>query len=133
MEFSSELVRTLYEIGMMSAWRGDVRDAHTILDGVKSARPESVYPEIGTAVALMNQGRLGSALRVLESARTADPECDQTLWHMALVCKLAGYEDRCHKLCQEVLHHQRDPQAMAIAETLIAVPARDAPRLTTVR
>ena len=123
---TSETVILLYRIGMMAAWRGDTVDARTILEGLQMSRPESPYPSIGLGVACLNEGRIGSAIRALEAGLELEPECDQARWYLALACKVAGYESRSRKLCEEVLAAGRDPIATDLATMLLAIPAGEA-------
>ena len=127
-----ETVNLLYRIGMMAAWRGDTVDARTILEGLQISRPESSFPCIGLGVAYLNEGRLGSAIRILEAGLELDPECDQARWHLALACKIAGYESRSRQLCEDVLAAGRDPISVDLATMLLAIPAGDGkPALAT--
>ena len=123
MEISAERARLLLEIGLMAAWRGDTVDARTIFTGLQSALPDSPMIDVGLAVALLNEGHRKSAIKVLERALQKDDQCDLAKSHLALACKVAGFESRCNSLCADVIAADRDESAVALAETFLAIPA----------
>lgn len=127
MDVSTDLVRLLFEVGTMAAWRGDTVDARTILEGVRTARPESALPGIGLAVSYMNEGRFSIAAEVLEEALDLDTECDIARTHLALALKLSGFNDRCHSLCNQVVVNDRDATAVELASMLLSIPSDASP------
>lgn len=122
MEVTSDTAKLLLEIGLMAAWRGDTIDARTILEGLQPSRPESPYPNVGLAVAYMNEGRFELAVQVLEDGLVVDEDCEVVLCHLALACKVMGFDDRSNKLCQKVIAAGRDETAVELARMLQGVP-----------
>jgi Tfp pilus assembly protein PilF len=116
------MAKLLLETGMMAAWGGETSDARTILEGLQLSRPDSPLPAIGLAIAYLNEGRNQLAITVLEDALQMDEECDAARCHLALACKVSGFDDRSRKLCEQVIASGRNPTAMELASTLLAIP-----------
>ncbi|MEW4561503.1 HrpB1 family type III secretion system apparatus protein [Bremerella sp. JC770] len=121
-EIPTSLAKQVLEIGLMAAWQGQTVEARTILNGLKSVRPDASAIEIGIAVSYLNEGRVESAIRVLEKAREAFSECDQTRFYLALAYKLSGLESSCQSICQEISANQADEIAVALSQSLQGVP-----------
>lgn len=93
MNFSAECVRLLTEIGFLAAGHGRPAAARTIMDGLKAIRPDRNGAYIGIALAHMNAGAPGEAVRELrEEALPAVVEADVPLVRafLALALKLDG-------------------------------------------
>ncbi|MEW4486695.1 HrpB1 family type III secretion system apparatus protein [Thalassoglobus sp. JC818] len=123
MDISQNLSQLMLEIGMMAAWRGETQEARVILDGLKAVRPESASLEVGTAIALLNEGKSGIAMHVLEEALKKDPESSFARYLLALTHKLNGLEDRSRTLCVEVMENSSDDIAADLARSLMQIPA----------
>lgn len=126
MDITSDTARLLLDIGTMAAWRGDTIDARTILEGLHLFRQDSPAPQIGQAVALMNEGRDPCAIEVLDEALAVNDDCDVARIYLALACKRSGYDARSRDLCEQVLTANRDVAATELAEMLLKIPAEHA-------
>lgn len=119
MDIGTEAVRRLMEIGYMAAGGGMTAQADVIFAGVQAARPDSELPLIGRAVARLNSGRADDAITLLRQALERNPDSDLAAAFLGLALSQAGLRSAADALLQQVRAANRDPQAAALAGSLL--------------
>lgn len=118
--YSTELVRTLMEVGYLAIGFGRFADAETIFAGVQAARPESELPAIGRAVVRLNTGRPQDAVKLLsDEALRRNPDSDLAKSFLGLALKQNGENSRSQQLLQEVADRNANAEAVALAKSLL--------------
>lgn len=118
--YSTELVRTLMEVGYVAIGFGRFADAETIFAGVQAARPESELPAIGRAVVRLNSGRPQDAVRLLEGeALKRNPDSDLAKSFLGLALKQTGENSRSRQLLEDVARAGGQTEAVALSKSLL--------------
>jgi len=119
---SADSVRRLLEIGYIAAGNGYFADAELIFRGVAAVRPESSAPAIGRAVAALNRGAAGEAVRLLEAERERSPSDALSQAFLGLALRSAGRNAEA-TAALEAATKSGDPIAAAMAQALLVPSA----------
>ena len=120
LEFETDMLTTLMEIGHLAGGYGFFAESETIFAGLAAARPNSALPHIGRAVAHLNAHRPEEAVRILrEQALERDPTSELARGFLGLSLMLAGFRHEGERVIQVLLDQGGDATALKLAENLI--------------
>lgn len=117
MNVNAELLRSISQIGYMACFRGDVKRAEFIMDGVSAIGIEQIPIKIGVAIASIYSGKYNFAIEILrDQILKEDPK------HMSAKCFLGiaftqkGNNAEAKELFEEVVKYGNgDEKAIAAA------------------
>jgi predicted Zn-dependent protease len=117
-----ELLPLLMEIGYVACGMGSGQTARArrIFEAVSAARPASEQPWIALGILALNTGAPDEAIRHLrDHALKLNPSSDLAKSFLGLACQKAGYNHESRTHLEEVARTGRDPQAVALATSLL--------------
>jgi hypothetical protein len=119
-EISTDLVRTLFEIGYVAIGRGLQSYAEDIFSALAAARPESELPIVGLAVSKMNFGAFAAATALLtEKALKINPSSDIAKSFLGMILHRCGAAEKALAVMDDVLSNGTDASALNIARNII--------------
>jgi Flp pilus assembly protein TadD len=119
-EISTDLVKTLFEVGYVAVGRGLQSYAEDIFNALAAARPESELPIVGLAVCKMNFGAFTVAATLLaERALKINPSSDIAKSFLGMILYLCGAKDKALAVMKDVLDNGTDASALSIARNII--------------
>jgi len=120
----TEVVQLLMEAGFLAVGKGMFPQATAIFAGVAAVRPESELPIVGQAIAQMNSGRADDAIQTLKNkALVLNPDSQIARSFLGLALKIGGFQAESRALLSEVVKNNSAPEAVALAQDLLAQPA----------
>jgi hypothetical protein len=119
-EISTELVRTLFEIGYVAVGRGLQSCAEDIFNALAAARPESELPLVGLAVCKINFGNFVAATTLLlEKALKINPSSDIAKCFLGVAFHYCGAEKEALEIMNGIVSDGNDASALEIAKSVI--------------
>ncbi|MCA8998285.1 MAG: hypothetical protein KDA80_14900 [Planctomycetaceae bacterium] len=119
LEIPTQTVQQLMEVAYVASGAGMLRDSEIIFQGVQAACPESVMPQIGRAVNLLNAGRPEEATQLLRAALDSFPESELAMSFLGLALRQAGFAQAMQSVCEQVVALGQDQEALALAQSLL--------------
>ncbi len=115
-----ELRSLLAEIGFMAGGHGYQVEMERICDGLEAEDPSDGKPVIIRALGRMNQGQVETSVSMLEQA-LSDGKSEQPLLQafLGMAYHLAGRNRDKHRLLEQVLDADEDPEAVQMARAFL--------------
>jgi len=123
-DVGTEVVQLLMEAGFVAIGRGMFSEATAIFAGVAAIRPDNEMPIVGQAIAQLNSGRVAEAVGTLRNKALAlKPDSQIAKSFLGLALKLEGFQAESRALLDEVVKNNSAPEAVALAQSLLAETA----------
>lgn len=120
MDFSSDIVQLIHKIGFYAAEEGDFTYAYRIFDGMRAIRPNSVYPHIGMAMALMLSGKGAESYQMLKKIKDDYPEeKDDIEAMMGFSLKFSNQDEKADEIFAQMLKTTKNKKWKEVAETFL--------------
>ncbi|MGI9486062.1 MAG: hypothetical protein ACR2RF_09335 [Geminicoccaceae bacterium] len=121
------VIRRIVELGYIAAYQGFSKESQIICDAVGVLRPESAAPYVGQAMAVMKQGDLPEAIRILRfKALPLEPENLAIKAMMCLYMALAGQFSEAQKeLRGTVTDENADQPGADLARTVLDMVSKN--------
>ena len=114
-------VRKLTEVGFLAAGYGLFEEAATLLDAVRTVRPDSEFPLIGLAVLELTRGTPEEAVSILRrQALPAFPNSSDVKSFLGLALFMVGHRQESRSVLEEVTADaDASAEALALARAVL--------------
>jgi predicted Zn-dependent protease len=122
-DLGAEEIRLLMQMGLHAAFNRRTAAAMRLFEALARVRPDTGFPLIGQAVALLAAHRIDDAVRRLEFAVSSRPDDRDARALLGLALRLARRQAQGRQVLAPLLSHGEHDPASRLAHELVRAPA----------